>query len=873
MERSLLGQNEVNAIIPILKFAENDGSSPHKFVTAADLDPVLHDPEIDAASCIPQATLSAPLPASHPDAVVAALLSDVVPAVDALVAEGARASTTGQWRRDLVLQVSKGLRAASAALDDGAPQRGACEQLFRLRQPTLLSAGCHVLEVGDRVFVFGLVNRAELNGCVGEVLQAAQDDALLKSGDGRVAVMMKCGKGKAKESVRIKPENLRLYSRKIASDRAVLPGVRCVIRHHSKQHHCLVVDVVSFDPRTDSVSVRAVCSGPHQAPFFVMAHNVVPLSLHALARRTFAAIVKLIPELRQLDTDLGAAVSTCLKSCGLFAARCCRPDVTANMIKLALQNYYVSYLFETHALSKARKYDWFFEYSLIAVNHVTGYLEQHDFHEPAHDVHVISKTTFEERNLHSMNVAMSYMNIGVMCYRMRRFDHAEQSLLKAQKFLHEHALHETGEASKVLWSLGVCYSLQESKWAQGEQLLKDSLRMKLKRGGRGALDATLPMDSLITLYLKQNRLKEAEILCKEMWRLRQSVLSPYTALYPEALFRIAQLYERRNLLTHSEMVCKEALRLRELHFGWESLAVAESLLLIALLRARAMRFDESELLLREVLRIAPLFSSSGGGRGVPGLEMIGAVALQAHIHILRGDSDRAFTLHMEALDMKVALCQSSIQPHILFATKACTSNLASVWSQASSGAGAIQFPPLPPNMSFTPSSLWSYPGARIARPNPLLSAMCSLPDLCAPEVLAKWVVHSDLLEARGYVNRRIHEPQNAAAAAWAAAAVAEEQPQLQEAVSENVIDFFIDRAIERGQLQSVPSDCAHDARLQSPSHHASQQASPCAADGAAAAGSSYGEILRAGCRDVIDLYANTGELKAGSGFASNTREP
>ena len=59
----------------------------------------------------------------------------------------------------------------------------------------------------------------------------------------------------------------------------------------------------------------------------------------------------------------------------------------------------------------------YFEYALIAVNLVTGYMEQHEFHRPAHDIHALCKSTFEERNINSMNVAMSHMNIGVMCCR------------------------------------------------------------------------------------------------------------------------------------------------------------------------------------------------------------------------------------------------------------------------------------------------------------------------------------------------------------------------------------------------------------------------------------------------------------------------
>ncbi len=96
------------------------------------------------------------------------------------------------------------------------------------------------------------MNRSDLNGLVGEVQQSVQlktDDG--KRGDGRVEVTMSSSKGKARENVRIKPENLRLYARKIAYDRAVHPGIRCVIRHHTKSHDRRVVEVVHYDPRNE----------------------------------------------------------------------------------------------------------------------------------------------------------------------------------------------------------------------------------------------------------------------------------------------------------------------------------------------------------------------------------------------------------------------------------------------------------------------------------------------------------------------------------------------------------------------------------------------------------------------------------------------
>ena len=66
---------------------------------------------------------------------------------------------------------------------------------------------------------------------------------------------------------------------------------------------------------------------------------------------------------------------------------------------------------------------------------------------------------------------------------------------------------ETSEASKVTWCLGVCYSMQRSKWATAEKFLKDSLRMKLKRAGRAALEVATNA-SRITLRVAWQQLFE-----------------------------------------------------------------------------------------------------------------------------------------------------------------------------------------------------------------------------------------------------------------------------------------------------------------------------------------------------------------------------
>jgi len=282
-----------------------------------------------------------------------------------------------------------------------------------------------------------------------------------------------------------------------------------------------------------------------------------------------------------------------------------------------------------------------------------------------------------------------------------------------------------------------------------------------------------------------------------MWRLREATLSPFTAQYAEALFRVAQLYERRNMLDDSDTVCKEVLRLRHAFFGWESLAIAEVLLLIALLRARAMLLDESELLLKEVLRIAQMFSGNGG------VEVHGAVALFAHIYMIRGNIDLAMKLHMEAFELQVFLCDppNPMQP--------LSGNLAKVWMLnseqcGSDASGAMASAPVAQSVrEASPTrNIWTNSGVGGTESDPLHAILFSLPEGCAPEVLANWVVHSDLLEAKGYAKRRVYEPENHMAAAWAAAGV---DNQELEPVSEDVIDFFLDRE-QLAQIHSAAQE-------------------------------------------------------------------
>jgi hypothetical protein len=353
-----------------------------------------------------------------------------------------------------------------------------------------------------------------------------------------------------------------------------------------------------------------------------------------------------------------------------------------------------------------------------------------------------------------------------------------------------------------------------------------------------------------------------------MWRLREMTLSPHTAQYAEALFRIAQLYERRNMLDESEAVCKEVLRLRDMFFGWESLVVAEVLLLIALLRARAMRLDESELLLKEVLRIAQLFS------GNTGVEVHGAVVLFAHIYMIRGNTDLAIRLHMEALQLQLHLSEPAAHP-----TEPCSGNMAKVWSlnfaQDADNANSAVVGVAGAQSTQNPSSIrsiWTDSCVGGAASDHVHAIMFSLPEGCAPEVLANWVVHSDLLEAKGYAKRRVYEPENSMAVAWAAAGADKQELEPLDPVSEDVVEFFIDRTVHRGQNQSgaqaqQPSEEAHVSQQELPLPNDSQQpqssstAFPAWAHGVSEGmvQSMYQDCLGTGGSMFINLYANVSE--------------
>jgi hypothetical protein len=273
-------------------------------------------------------------------------------------------------------------------------------------------------------------------------------------------------------------------------------------------------------------------------------------------------------------------------------------------------------------------------------------------------------------------------------------------------------------------------------------------------------------------------------------------------------------------------------------------------------------------LLKEVLRIAPLLDRSGcsccnGGGGVPGNEVHGAVALFAHICMIRGNTDLAMRLHMEALELKSKLVHTSGQP-----MEPCCSNLAVVWLQNSSEASQNDIALLHRKPSSELKSFWTDPNLARSGSDPLYAMMFSLPDNCAPEVLAKWVVHSDILEAKGYAKRRIYEPENAAAAAWLAA-VEKEQEEPLEPVAANVMEFFIDRAVQRGQLvlpsdsnaESRPEVSLHDAPLPPQSASAAESGGHAChphAEGTAPS-SLYQDCLSTDNGEFINLYANMHE--------------
>ena len=129
----------------------------------------------------------------------------------------------------------------------------------------------HVFAVGERVILRDLkqvpsfantkqnlqpvinAQRVDLNGCTA-VVKVAADDV---EGDGRVEVSVGCNR--SRETLRVRPSNIRLESALAAEAHAACIGRNVFVSSKEEVKRKRLFQVTSFDPATGSISV--LCAG------------------------------------------------------------------------------------------------------------------------------------------------------------------------------------------------------------------------------------------------------------------------------------------------------------------------------------------------------------------------------------------------------------------------------------------------------------------------------------------------------------------------------------------------------------------------------------------------------------------------------------
>ena len=95
--------------------------------------------------------------------------------------------------------------------------------------------------------------RVDLNGCAA-VVKVAADDV---EGDGRVEVSVGCNR--SRETLRVRPSNIRLESALAAEAHAACIGRNVFVSSKEEVKRKRLFQVTSFDPATGSISV--LCAG------------------------------------------------------------------------------------------------------------------------------------------------------------------------------------------------------------------------------------------------------------------------------------------------------------------------------------------------------------------------------------------------------------------------------------------------------------------------------------------------------------------------------------------------------------------------------------------------------------------------------------
>jgi tetratricopeptide (TPR) repeat protein len=523
--------------------------------------------------------------------------------------------------------LAKAFKNAGCALDRAAP-----------------APGQHTFLAGERAMLQDLKQRSDLNGCVAVVKCEAND----VEGDGRVEVCV--GAGSKKETLRVRPANMRLDWHVAADAHVTSIGSGVIVRRLDSEARGKACRVEAYDAETRLVSVlmegegRSATGGGSAR---VAVFDVVPAAYGDISKEVHSCAMKVIMKaVAERHTPGVTAALNALESCAKFHIRCARDDEAARVCVTVLKLLHTGGRIGMSSRDVEVRRSWTGDFVLKCTNYMYVHFRNSSCFASAVPVLVQCKQiVVDNEGPQSINVAAIHHNIASLHERLDQYDDAEVeyktalSILDAQLgrssepfadillglgALHEkqnrlddaemayqealvifQALSQQYLVAQVLSYLAVVMERQE-RLDEAEKTYEEAMRIKVVLLGPESLDVAEILNNLAGLYQKLRRIDAAATSLHEALRIRVKMLGKESLDVAETLSKLATVHSLQNQLQDAEALHTEALRIRKLKLGPESFKASASMHSIAALYQQRGLLDDAEAMFKEALRIQEL---------------------------------------------------------------------------------------------------------------------------------------------------------------------------------------------------------------------------------------------------------------------------
>jgi tetratricopeptide (TPR) repeat protein len=583
--------------------------------------------------CSPDALL---LSCPHPHSFVPSLLLELRNATEA-VCTASSALNSKSVSVKIIDSLSKVFARATTTLDCAAPPPGQ-----------------HLYKVGERIILQGLKQRPDLNGCCG-VVRSAFDQT-----DGVDRIEVSVGSGKSKQSLSVRPSNMRLEWHVAADVHVAVVGQRAMLRILGSALSGRICCVESLDPSTSLVSLTAVkdelseeADDAARSPAFDVVHvsDIVPAAYFDVVDEVHRCALKVVlMQGSHIAVPAVNVVMRAVKSGADFCLRCSRFDEAVRVLVSVLNLLHTSTrssltMSRIHVEDYKKRTMAFIEMCHDVVDDLQKIYNQFD---AACALVVECKDVCEDIEGQDSLIFASELRVLAGIYqKLNRLADAETLLNRAMQILTLKFGRESLEISETLNNLALVLSAQD-RIADAEALFRESILIKEREYGRDSLKVASLLKNLAYLLFENfsDRYEEVESMYQEILRIEGIHVGPDSLEVGMTTNSLGLMYEKQGRFSDAERMFRESLRVRQLVLGHESLLVAKTMCNVAGLLVKMNRFADAEEFRKEVVRIKKM------KLGCNSLEVAAALQLLASLYEKQDRLDDAQAAFKEALQIQ-----------------------------------------------------------------------------------------------------------------------------------------------------------------------------------------------------------------------------